>query len=82
MITAPDGEHAREVALQGLHAQWAPDESHRSRFRREAQIAARLDEPHVIPIHRYGEIDGQRGGGTDALSDLRSWWSDTADRGR
>jgi serine/threonine-protein kinase len=23
-----------------------------------------------------------RGGGTDALANLRSWWSDTADRGR
>ena len=59
VLRAHDAEHQREVALKVLHAQWAQDESYRSRFRREAQIAARLNEPHVIPIHRYGEIDGQ-----------------------
>ena len=59
VLRAHDAEHQREVALKVLHAQWAQDESYRSRFRREAQIAARLNEPHVIPIHRYGEIEGQ-----------------------
>ncbi|GAA3153509.1 hypothetical protein GCM10010531_00560 [Blastococcus jejuensis] len=59
VLRAYDAEHEREVALKVLHPQWAQDESYRSRFRREAQIAARLNEPHVIPIHRYGEIDGQ-----------------------
>jgi serine/threonine-protein kinase len=59
VLRAYDAEHEREVALKVLHPQWAQDQSYRSRFRREAQIAARLNEPHVIPIHRYGEIDGQ-----------------------
>ena len=59
VLRAHDAEHEREVALKVLHPQWAQDESYRGRFRREAQIAARLNEPHVIPIHRYGEIDGQ-----------------------
>jgi serine/threonine-protein kinase len=59
VLRAHDAEHQREVALKVLHPQWAQDESYRNRFRREAQIAARLNEPHVIPIHRYGEIDGQ-----------------------
>ena len=59
VLRAHDAEHERDVALKVLHAQWAQDESYRSRFRREAQIAARLNEPHVIPIHRFGEIDGQ-----------------------
>jgi len=59
VLRAHDAEHERDVALKVLHPQWAQDESYRGRFRREAQIAARLNEPHVIPIHRYGEIDGQ-----------------------
>ena len=29
------------------------------RFRREAHAAARIDEPHVVPIHTYGEIEGR-----------------------
>ncbi|WP_308283071.1 serine/threonine-protein kinase [Pseudonocardia nigra] len=29
------------------------------RFRGESHAAARLNDPHVIPIHRYGEIDGR-----------------------
>ena len=59
VLRAHDAEHQREVALKVLHAQWAQDDNYRDRFRREAQIAARLTEPHVVPIHRYGEIDGQ-----------------------
>ncbi|MGY1794218.1 serine/threonine-protein kinase [Geodermatophilus sp. SYSU D00525] len=59
VLRAHDGEHGRDVALKVLHPQWAADESYRERFRREARIAARLNEPHVVPIHRYGEIDGQ-----------------------
>ncbi|SEO72202.1 serine/threonine-protein kinase [Trujillonella endophytica] len=59
VLRAHDAEHQRDVALKLLPAQWATDEHYRERFRREAQIAARLNEPHVVPIHRYGEIDGQ-----------------------
>ncbi|MGY1832375.1 serine/threonine-protein kinase [Geodermatophilus sp. SYSU D01180] len=59
VLRAHDGEHERDVALKVLHPQWAADESYRERFRREARVAARLNEPHVVPIHRYGEIDGQ-----------------------
>ncbi|WP_369253503.1 serine/threonine-protein kinase [Geodermatophilus amargosae] len=59
VLRAHDDEHERDVALKVLHQQWAADEGYRERFRREARIAARLNEPHVVPIHRFGEIDGQ-----------------------
>ncbi|MCO7222469.1 serine/threonine-protein kinase [Klenkia sp. PcliD-1-E] len=59
VVRALDAEHEREVALKVLHPQWAGDESYRERFRREAKVVARLREPHVVPIHRYGEIDGR-----------------------
>jgi len=59
VLRAHDAEHERDVALKVLHPQWATDESYRERFRREARVAARLREPHVVPIHRYGEIEGR-----------------------
>jgi serine/threonine protein kinase len=49
----------RVVALKVLPANLADDEQYQVRFRREAQMAAGLDEPHVVPIHDFGEIDGR-----------------------
>ncbi|MDX8050943.1 protein kinase [Lentzea sp. BCCO 10_0798] len=54
---AYDTAHDRFVALKRLSPGYHDDEDYRARFRREAQIVARLREPHVIPIHAYGEID-------------------------
>lgn len=49
----------RVVAIKVLPANLSEDEGFQLRFRREAHAAARLNDPHVIPIHNYGEIDGR-----------------------
>jgi len=49
----------RVVALKLLPANFANDHVFQERFRREAQSAAGLDEPHIVPIHDFGEIDGR-----------------------
>ncbi len=49
----------RVVAIKVLPAHLSEDEDFQRRFRREAHAAARLDSPHVVPIHDYGEIDGR-----------------------
>lgn len=55
---ARDTEKGRVVALKILLHQYAQDPGYRSRFTREANAAASLQEPHVVPIHDWGEIDG------------------------
>ena len=54
-----DTETQRVVALKLLSAQLASDPQFEQRFRREAFAAAGLAEPHVVPIHQFGEIDGR-----------------------
>ncbi|OBA63603.1 protein kinase [Mycobacterium sp. 1100029.7] len=49
----------RVVALKVLPAHLAEDAEFQQRFRREARIAASLSDPHMVPIHSYGEIDGR-----------------------
>ena len=55
---ARDNEIGRTVALKIIKTQFADDRKYRLRFERESHAAAKLQEPHVIPIHGYGEIDG------------------------
>ncbi|OBK19279.1 serine/threonine-protein kinase [Mycobacterium asiaticum] len=55
---ALDTTKDRMVALKLLRAELAADPVFQERFRRECQLAARLQEPHVIPVHDFGQIDG------------------------
>ncbi|MGE0297451.1 MAG: protein kinase [Pseudonocardia sp.] len=55
---AHDTQSQRMVALKLLPGHLGHDEAFVLRFKREAQLAASLSDPHVIPIHRFGEIDG------------------------
>jgi serine/threonine protein kinase len=48
----------RMVAVKVLPAHLLDDQIFEQRFRREANAAAALNEPHVVPIHNFGEIDG------------------------
>ena len=49
----------RVVALKVLPANFDNDPVFQERFRREAHAAAQLSEPHVVPIHDFGEIEGR-----------------------
>ncbi|WP_405177537.1 protein kinase domain-containing protein [Nocardia sp. NBC_01377] len=55
---AYDTVKGRVVAVKLLPTELARDPVFQQRFRRESKAAARLAEPHVIPIHDWGEIDG------------------------
>ena len=56
---AYDTETHRVVAVKVLPANLANDPAFEQRFRREALAAAGLNNPHVVPIHHFGEIDGR-----------------------
>src|ERR1700712_810506 len=56
---ARDRQTNRVVALKVLPERSAEDDEPRERFRRECEAVARLTEPHVIPIHDFGDMDGR-----------------------
>ncbi|MBO0679136.1 transporter substrate-binding domain-containing protein [Mycolicibacterium sp. S2-37] len=56
---AYDTHTDRVVAVKVLPPHMAQDETFQRRFRRESQAAAGVQDPHVVPIHGYGEIDGR-----------------------
>jgi serine/threonine-protein kinase len=56
---AYDTRRDRYVALKLLPEAFSGDWEYLKRFQRESHVAARLTEPHVIPIHDFGEIDGR-----------------------
>jgi serine/threonine-protein kinase len=48
----------RLVALKMLRDGDRADAADRERFSREAQVMARLNHPHLVPIHEVGECNG------------------------
>jgi serine/threonine-protein kinase len=56
---AEDTVRERIVALKLMSQTLSSDPVFRTRMQREARTAGRLQEPHVVPIHDFGEIDGQ-----------------------
>jgi serine/threonine-protein kinase len=56
---AEDTNMHRVVALKVLNTTYSDNSIFRERLFREAHTAGRLREPHVLPIHNCGEIDGQ-----------------------
>ncbi|MGH9092899.1 MAG: serine/threonine-protein kinase, partial [Acidimicrobiales bacterium] len=59
VFKARDTAIGRDVAIKVLASELATEPGYQARFRREAHTAARLTEPHIIPIYDTGEVDGQ-----------------------
>ncbi|MEV4203589.1 serine/threonine-protein kinase [Nocardia salmonicida] len=55
---AYDTSKNRVVALKMLNRELATDPTFVQRFRRESHAMASVQEPHVIPVHDWGEVDG------------------------
>ncbi|MFD7847117.1 protein kinase [Nocardia sp. NPDC059764] len=55
---AYDTVRDRVVAVKLLDVDLARQPTYVERFRRESRTAAKLQEPHVIPVHDWGEVDG------------------------
>lgn len=55
---ADDSRLGRRVALKFLPKNLCADADMRKRFVREAQAAASLDHPNIVPVHEVGEYQG------------------------
>ena len=62
MATVYKAYHAnldRYVAFKVLHPAFKEDPGFLERFKREAQIVAKLEHPSIVPIHDYADYQGQ-----------------------
>jgi eukaryotic-like serine/threonine-protein kinase len=51
----------RLVAIKVLRHEFTSSDEHRERFRREAQMTARLSHPSIVPVYGFGEIGDASG---------------------
>jgi serine/threonine-protein kinase len=49
----------RDVALKVLPAEFLHDPAFAARFKQEAQVAARLEHPNIVPVHAFGIESGR-----------------------
>lgn len=62
MATVYLGHHPRldrDVAIKVMHQNFLDDEGFVARFKREAQIVAKLNHPHIVPVFDFDEHAGQ-----------------------
>lgn len=59
VYAAHDPNFDRDVAVKLLPAAMLNDETSRLRFEREAQTIAMLENPAIVPVYDFGEVDGQ-----------------------
>ncbi len=58
VFRAHDERLGRPVALKILSPGLASDSAFRTRFIAESRAAAKVDDPHIIPVYEAGEADG------------------------
>jgi TolB-like protein/Flp pilus assembly protein TadD len=66
VFLARDLKHDRPVALKVLHPELAASLGP-ERFLREIRVAARLNHPHIVPLHDSGQVRPEPGEGSDLL---------------
>lgn len=62
MATVYQAYHARldrNVAIKVMHKAFTEEKDFLARFEREAQIVAKLEHPHIVPIYDYNDFEGQ-----------------------
>ncbi len=65
---AEDTKTGQRVALKLLGPELTEDDRFRQRFMREAEIAASLDHPHIVPTLTFGEENGRLGRDVDHIA--------------